>query len=194
LKIEFTFITDIAGEHKVSIGGLVAPFETKAPMLLPPPVNGSGVAINSFSVAPSFDPATNKLIYAKIVYKTNQAWDSLDDIKLMMTIFCNGQFMEQVSLLTLSQLQTDGKTGVLDYIPPTGWEIGEYTFRAELYQNEILVEDTSFEHLTVTSESTTAVVAWKTMGIIISCVVVIGVVILTLVLYFKRSILRDYWK
>jgi hypothetical protein len=195
ITVSFSFTSDVVGQHKVSIGGLVAPFEVKPVPLLPPPAKGAyGPEISHFSAVPGFDPATNKLVYAKVVYKMNQAWESLTETRLLMTVFRDGQFMEQVPLLTLSQLQKDDKTGELDYIPTAGWQIGEYTFRAELYQGENLTQDTSSQHLTVTSESTTAVVSWKTMGIIIGSVLVLGVIILTLVLYFRRDMLRDYWK
>jgi hypothetical protein len=195
--LSFSFTSNTAGQHKVSIGDLVAPFEVKLPApLLPPSAKGtiSGPEIDSFSVAPSFDPATNKLVYARVMYKMNQAWDSLAEDSLMLTVFRDGEFMEQVPLLTLSQLQADGKTGELDYVPANGWKIGEYTFRAELYQEETLIHDTSFERITATSESTTAVVSWKTMGIIIGSVLFLGAIILVIVLYFRRDTLSDYWK
>ncbi len=196
LTISFSFTSDTVGQHKVSIGGLVEPFEVKSPPpLLPPPATDivSGPEIDSFSTAPGFNPATNKLVYARIVYKMNQAWESLGETRLMLSVFRDGQFVEQLPLLTLSQLQADGKTGELDYIPPAGWQIGEYTFRAELYQGENLIQGTSFQHLTVTSESTTVVI-WKALGIVIGAVLALSTIIMILVLHFRRDMLRDYWK
>jgi VCBS repeat-containing protein len=193
--VTFSFTSDAVGQHKISFGGLVAPFEVISPPLLPPPVgNISGPEISSFSVAPGFDPSTNKLVYARVVYKMNQEWESLGNVKLMLTVFNNNQYVEQIPMLTLSQIKLDGKTGELDYTPTPGWQIGEYSFRAELFKNESLIQDTSFEHLIVTSEQTTAVVSWKTLGVIIGGVFVLGTIILIFVLYSRRDMLRDYWK
>ena len=152
----------------------------------------SAPELNSFSISPSYDQGTNKLVYAGIVYEMSQTWESFPNTRLLLTVFRDGQFLEQVPLLTLSQLQSDGKTGALSYIPPAGWEIGEYIFQAELYEAERLVQDTPLQHLIVTSESIATVVRWKTLSIIIGAALVLITIIVALVLYRRRGTLRDY--
>jgi hypothetical protein len=197
VTVTFNLTPSTAGQHKVSVGGLLAPFEVKTPTpLTPPPAAArvSGPVLQSFSISPNYDPATSKLVYTRVVYQMNATRDSLPDTRLMLTVFRDGGFLEQVPLFTLSQLQADGKTGELSYVPSVGWELGQYTFRAELYQGENLIQDTPLQHLTVTPAGTTAVVSWKTLGIIIGAALAVGAIILTLVLYYRRDMLRDYWK
>jgi VCBS repeat-containing protein len=190
--VSFSFTAGTVGQHKVSIGGLPATFEVK----LPPPA-GTEVSrpeLTGFSTAPSYDQTTDKLAYAKIVFTLNQSRESFPNARLMLTVFHDDQFLEQIPLLDLGELQEDGKTGAISYVPPTGWETGEYSFRAELYDGDSLVQDTPLRKLTVTPESTAAVVSWKTLGIIIGASLALGLVIVTLVLYFRRDMMRDYLK
>jgi hypothetical protein len=197
LTVNFSLTPDTAGQHRVSIGGLLAPFEVKSPPpLLPPPAatRVSDLELNSFSTAPGYDKTTNTLVYVRIAYQMNQTRESFPDARLMMTVFHDGQFLEQVPLLTLSERQADGQTGELSYVPPAGWETGEYAFRAELFDGDRLVQDTPLRKLTVTPEATTTVVSWKTLGIIIGAALAMGSLIVTLVLYYRRNMLRDYWK
>jgi hypothetical protein len=197
MTVSFSFTPDTVGQHKVSIGGLLAPFKVESPPpLLPPPAatKASKLELNSFSTAPSYDKTTNTLVYVRIAYQMNQTWKSFPDASLMLTVFRDSQFLEQVPLLTLSELQADGQTGELSYVPPTGWETGEYAFRAELYDGDSLIQDTPLRGLTITPEATARVVSWKTLGIIIGSVLALGSIILTLVLYYRRDMLRDYWK
>jgi hypothetical protein len=197
LAVSFSFTPDAVGQHKVSIGGLLAPFEVKSPTpLLPPPAatRVSKLELTSFNTAPGYDKTTNTLVYVRIAFQMNQTWKSFAGARLMMTVFHNNQLLEQVPLFTLSELQADGQTGELSYVPPTGWETGEYAFRAELYDGDSLVQDTPLRKLTVAPASTTTVVSWKILGIIIGGALAVGTIIVTLVLYYRRDMLRDYWR
>jgi hypothetical protein len=196
LPIGFSFIADVAGQHKISIGSLLAPFEVKAQsLLLPPPSDKkSNLEISSFSISPNYDKTTNTLIYTMITYQMDQSWDSFLDSRLMLTVFHDSQFLEQVTLFALGELQQDGRTGKLSYVPSAGWEPGEYAFRAELFSGDELIQDTPLRRLSVTPESAASVVSWKTLSIIIGSALVLGSLILTLVLYYRRDMLHDYWK
>jgi hypothetical protein len=189
--VNFSFTPDAAGQHQVSIGSLMAQFEVKPYQT---PAGNEPPRLTGFSVVPDYDQATNTLAYARITYQMNQAWESIADMSLMLTVFHNTEFLEQVPLLTLSQRQTDGQTGELDYIPSTGWQSGEYSFRAELYQGENLVQDTALPKLTVAPQSTNRIISWKTLGIVIGSTLALGIAIVMVVLYFRRDTMRDYWK
>jgi hypothetical protein len=192
----FSFIADKTGQHKVSIGGLIAPFEVKIQMpVLPPSANpNSKLELSSYSIAPSYDKTTNALIYTMVTFQMDQDWVSFPDTRLMMTVFHDSQFLEQIPLFTMCERQQDGRSGKLSYTPPEGWQPGEYAFRAELFNGEELIQDTPLRRLSVTPESAASVVSWKTLGIIIGSALVLGSLILTLVLYYRRDMLRDYWK
>jgi hypothetical protein len=192
----FSFFADTAGQHKVSIGGLLAPFEVKAqaPMLPPSANPKSKLELSSYSIAPSYDKTTSALIYTMITFQMDQDWGSFPDARLMMTVFHDSQFLEQIPLFTMCERQQDGRTGNLSYIPPGGWQSGEYAFRAELFNGEELIQDSPLRKLSLTPESAASVISWKTLGIIIGSALALGSIILTLVLYYRRDMLRDYWK
>jgi hypothetical protein len=193
LTVGFNITTNTIGQHKVDINGLSGTYEVR----IPPAVAEAAppkLEISSLSVAPSYDPVTDKLISASIVYRMNQPCASFPDARLTLTVFHDGQFLEQVPLLTSNELQADGQTGKLSYVPPTGWETGEYAFRAELFDGDRLVQDTLLRQLTVTPESATTAVSWKILGIIIGAALALGSLIVTLVLYHRRDMLRGYLK
>jgi hypothetical protein len=184
----FTFTADAAGMHQVSIGGLVAPFEVMAPA--PPPAAVVPLGIQSFSATPGYDESTGRLVSARIDYVLTRAWDTSQNFRLMLTVFHDGQLLEQVLLLP----QSDASAGELTYVPSTGWESGEYAFRTELYEGESLIQDSPWQALSVTPEAAAAVVSWKTLGIIIGSALVMGSIIVALVLYYRRDTMRDYWR
>jgi hypothetical protein len=191
--LSFSFIPNTAGQHKISIGGLVAPLEVNTPPpLFPPPAEM--LEISSFNTAPDYDKTTNTLVDVKIAFDMNQKLEYFPSARLMLTVFHDNRFLEQVPLLTLSKLQADGQTGEFSYVPATEWKTGEYAFRAELYDGESLVQDTPLRKLTVTPGSATMVVSWKTLGIIVGGALALGVIVVALVLYFRRDMLRDYWR
>jgi hypothetical protein len=193
--INFSFQADTAGMHMINIGNLVAPLEIKqVAQQAVPLVTQATPELESFDVSPYFNRETNKLIYARIVYKLNQTWESTPGTSLVLAVFFNGQDYDRVPLLSPEQLQSDGQTGELDYIPASGWEIGEYDFQAKLYKNDIPAQDYTTQRFTVSAESITTTVSWKTLGILICSILAAGVIIMVTVLYFRRNTLSDYWK
>ena len=194
-EVIFSYSSDIAGIHTVNIGNLVAPLEVKPVARQALPLTTEATPeLESFNVSPYFNRETNKLIYARVVYKLSQTWESTPGTSLVLAVSFNGRDYDRVPLLSPAQLQSDGQTGELDYIPISGWEIGEYDFQAKLYKNDVPAQDYSSQHLTVTPESITTTVSWKTLGILICSILAAGVIIMFTVLYFRRNTLRDYWK
>ncbi len=191
--VSFSITQDAAGQHQVNIGGLQGTFNVQ-----PPPVatvqepSQPRLEISSFSVAPSYDEAINKLVGARIVYQMNQPSESFPEDRLILKVFFEDQLLETVPLLTLSQLQSDGKTGELSYIPSTGWTTGKYTFQAELYEGESLVQDMPSPPLIVTPELITKAVSWKTLGMVVGVTLILTMAIVAVILYRKRDMLRDY--
>ena len=106
-------------------------------------------------------------------------------------MFFEGEFLEEALLVSPDQLQSDGKTNSLSYVPSRGWETGLYTFQLEMHNGEKLIQSTEQSQLTVTPESITKVVSWKTMGVVISSTVLLIVITVSLVLYRRRDMLRD---
>jgi hypothetical protein len=192
--VTFTVTTDTVGQHRVNIDGLLGTFNVREPLAIAvselPPANN--LEISSFNIAPSYDTATGKLVSARIVYQMNQPADSFPDVSLTLKVFLDGQPLETIPLLTLSQLQSDGRTGDLGYIPSSGWQAGSYSFQAELNSGESPVQSTEPQQLTVTPEAITRVVSWMTLGMVIGATLAVTAAVVLIVLYRRRFMLRDY--
>jgi hypothetical protein len=191
VTVTFGFIPDTYGLFHVDIGGLPGSFEVEPE---PPPLVTEAATtppeVTNFSATLNYDESTHKLVYARIVYQINQAYDSISGTRLVMTVFHDGEFLEQIPLLTLSQLQDDGRTGQLYYVPSAGWKIGEYSFRAELYEGENLIQDTPLEKMTVTPESVTKIISWWTLGAVIGVAMILIIAFLCVVIYRRRDMLK----
>jgi hypothetical protein len=191
--IAFYITPDNVGEHIVNIGDLIAIFEVKEPPLVieekSTPVNS---AISNFSVTPIYDGETDKLISARIVYELNRSYNMISDERLWLRVIQGETLLETIPLLKSNQLQIGDETGELDYVPSQGWRVGTYSFQVEAYaiEDEGLVLLTHQEHVNVTPEAITRVVSWKVLGIVISIAFLVILVIVGLILYHWRDILR----
>jgi VCBS repeat-containing protein len=191
--VSFSITQDAAGQHQVNIGGLQGTFNVQQPSVaIAQEPSQPKLEISSFSVAPSYDEAINKLVGARIVYQMNQPFESFPEDELVLKVSLEDQLLETIHLLTLSQLQSDGKTGELNYIPSSGWTTGKYTFQAELYEGDSLIQDMPAPPLIVTPELITKAVSWKTLGIVVGITLLLTMVIVAAILYRKRDMLRDY--
>jgi hypothetical protein len=83
-------------------------------------------------------------------------------------------------------------TGSLSYIPSQGWHDGTYNFQAELREDGEITQSTQPEKFILIQDSTAAVVSWQTLGVIIGIMVVMIALVLALVLYRRRDMLRSY--
>ena len=187
--VSFNITPDTVGIHNVNIGSLSGSYEVKSPP--PPPViEVPRPQVETLDVAPIYDEQTNKLVSAKIVYQMNQPIASFPGARLILKVFFEDEFLETVPLLTLSQLQSDGKTGELNYIPSAGWLIGNYTFQAELYEGESLVQETPSPQLTVTPEAITKAVSWWILGATVGAATLSIAIVIALVVYRRRDMFR----
>jgi len=187
MTASFSFIVDAVGEHTANIGDLQGVYEVIQSSQ--PEPEKSGLELNGFSTTPNYDGVTNTLASVRIRYQMNQSWTSEADARLVMTVFHDSELLEQVSLFTLSQLTEDGTTGEFDYIPAAGWMSGEYTFQAELYDGENLIQETLLHSLLVTPEAITKVVSWWTLGAVIGIATLLIVVLISVIVYRRRDML-----
>jgi hypothetical protein len=191
-EASFQVTADTAGEFKVTIDGLSGSYDVKtSPSPETEDKTSEKLEIDSFSVAPSYDETTSKLVYARIVYQMKQTYNSFPNTRLMLKVFRDGEFLEQVPLFTLSQLQSDGKTGELNYIPTTGWLLGEYSFRVELYEGENLIQNVVSPQLIISPESRTTAVNLGILGGIIGGAIATIVIVIGFVMYRRRYMLKS---
>jgi hypothetical protein len=187
--VSFNITPDTVGIHNVNIGSLSGSYEVKSPP--PPPViEVPRLQVETLDVAPIYDEQTNKLINAKIVYQMNQPYASFPGTRLSLKVLFENELLETVPLLTLSQLQSDGKTGELSYIPSAGWLIGNYSFQVELYEGESLVQEIPSPQLTVTPEAITRTVSWWILGATVGAATLAIAIVIALVVYRRRDMLR----
>jgi hypothetical protein len=190
MTVGFNFTTHADGAHSISIGGLQGVLEVNS---LSSPVEHDetdGLQLNSFSTNPSYDKITDMLVSVRIEYQMNESWASMPDARLVMTVFYDGEMLEQVPLFTLSQVKEDGITGELNYTPTGGWKTGEYTFQAGLYNGEELIQESLLHDFNVTSEATGKVFSWWTLGAVIGIASVLIAVLLAMIVYRRRDMLK----
>jgi hypothetical protein len=191
--VSFSLTADSAGQHEVSIGSLRAAYDVMSiPAPLSPPVTETpGLQIDTLNVALNYNEHINKLVSAEIIYRMNQPFTSLPDARLILKVFYNDELVETIPLLILDQLQLDGRAGEFSYIPSVGWMAGNYTFKAELYDGENLVQETSSPRLVVTPEVITKTISWWILGAVIGVALCLISIVVALVIYHRRDMLKD---
>jgi len=190
MTLKFSFSADALGEHTVNIGDLQGIFEVK-PSSPPTEPKISYLGLNGLGTTPDYDEITNTLVSVRIEYQMNQIWTSEPDTRLIMTVLYDGELVEQIPLFTLGQMMDDGKTGELNYMPSAGWMAGEYTFKVELYDGDNILQDTLSHSLVVTREATTKVVSLWTLGAVIGIMTILIIVLLIIIVYCRREMLRN---
>jgi hypothetical protein len=193
-EVSFNITPETVGQHVVTIGGAQVTYIVQAPL---PGSTGesvnTGAKISSFSATPVYDPETGRLISTRMEYQLDRLQEQLAEIKLILKIFYEGEPLEEIPLLSLTQLQSDGYSGSLVYIPSAGWKTGLYSFQAELYEGENSIQSTEPQPFTVTPQDIARVVSWKTLGIVIGAALIVTAVILAIVLVRRREMLHGYY-
>ena len=190
MTLSFSFSADTIGKHTVKIGDFQGVFEVTSSSL-PTIPELSSLELNGFSTTPDYDEITNTLVSVKIEYQMNETWTSETDSMLIMTVLHNGELLERIPLLTLEQPINNGKNGELNYIPSAGWIAGEYTFQVELYDGEDILQETLSHSLVVTPEAVTKVVSLWTLGTVIGIITILIIVMMTVIVYRRRDMLRN---
>ena len=144
----------------------------------------------NFGIVLNYYTETGELAFARIVYQVSNLYQPMADVELILKVSHNGEAVEEVSLLSLSQLTLGDISGSRDYIPPQGWKSGTYTFQTELYVGGKLYTTSLEEKLEVTAPSAVPMVSWAVLGRIIGGVLIIIAVIVSIILIRRRRALR----
>ena len=76
---------------------------------------------------------TGELAFVKVVYQVSNLLQPMADAELILKVRLNSEPLEEVSLLSLSELSMGQTSGSWEYSPRQGWEKGDiYGFRLEL--------------------------------------------------------------
>jgi hypothetical protein len=189
----FNITPDTPGQYRVNVDGLEGIYEVNAPSLpAAVEVSNTGPGIASFNVTPIFDTQTGKLVSARIYCQLSESRDLTPESELTLKVFFEGELLEERSLLSTSQLAPDENTVSVGYIPSLGWKTGLYSFQAALSEGGSFIQSTEQYQFTVTPESITRVVSWKTLGMVVGATLIMITALVAVILYRRREMLRDY--
>jgi len=178
--VPFRVAKETAGTHTVDINNITGSFVVKETPKL---------EISAFSVTPNYHTETNKLTFARLSYGVNNTLGPLADVQLTLKVSLDDKLVEEVSLLSLRQLELGETTGSQDYTSSQGWNSGTYSFRVELYAGGKLYA-TTVEELEVTPASATPAFSWVTLGEIIGATLILIAATISAILLRRRHLLR----
>ena len=183
-RVTFTTAKDSAGMATIDVNGLSASFIVKEA----PATEAPATEINVFSVTPSYNTETGKLIFAEVICEINNLSEPATDVKLILKVSRDGEPLEEVPLIIPSQLQPGEIIGSRNYIPPMGWENGTYTF--QLYVGGKSYTTTMEEKLEVTVSSDAPVVSWATLNEIIGGALIALAATVAIIFIRRRRLLK----
>ncbi len=140
-----------------------------------------------FGIVLNYYTETGELAFVKVVYQISNLYQPMADVGLVLKVSLDGEALEEIPLLSLSELSLGDIGGSWEYTPPQGWEAGTYTFQAELYVGGKLYTTSLEEELEVAAP--TAVTAPFNLLLIVSIaagVLIIGMAILLVVVLRRR--------
>ena len=179
--VSFTIIRDDVGLHTVDANGMTSSFTVN---------EQPSLEISVFNVTPHYDTETHRLTFAEVTYEINNLYEPMADAALILEVGLDNGLLEEVSLLSTSQLELGGTTGSRDYIAPEGWKSGTYTFQAKLYVGGESYTTMMGEELEVTPESAVAVVSWAILAKIIGAALAFIAATTSVILLRRRHFLR----
>ena len=178
-EVIFNAARDTAGTFTVDVNGITGSFVVRAPE----------TEISVFSITPNYGAETNDLTFTTINYQLDNLYEPMADVELVLNVSLDNEPLEEVSLLSTSQLKLGNTDGKRDYIPAGGWKSGTYTFQAKLYVGNELYTSTAEEKLEVAPESVAAMISWGILGMIIGSMLVIIAVTVFVILRRSRRLL-----
>lgn len=101
------------------------------------------VFINAFTATPQYAETGGKIASARLTYTINNIYLPLSDARLVLNVFHRGRQVDQLEMFTLPVLELGSQDHRYSYIPPEGWQSGEYKFRIDLYAEENILFATS---------------------------------------------------
>jgi hypothetical protein len=156
-EVTFNAVRESAGVFTVDINGATGSFVVKEALTAELALAG---------IYPVYDTETHQLSFAKLIYQVDGSSEPMADVELMLKVSLDGELIEEVSLLSVSNIGEEGAAGILDYMPSEGWQSGTYAFEAELYTGGELYA-VVMEEMEVTADTEAGEVSWAILGMII---------------------------
>ncbi len=184
--VNFTAAAGPAGQHTVNINGLSAIYTVASPVTTTTEAPEIPMEVSEFQVGPVYGAGTGKIASAEISYRLSGPPDEIAAGGLYLTVYYNGELLEQLPLHWGNQQTSDE----VAYTPALGWQPGTYTFLAEFVTEGKTIRSAEQAQLTVAAASATKVVSWRILGIIIGATLAVTVVLVTVVVIRRRDMLR----
>ncbi len=146
----------------------------------------------NFGFVRNYYTESGELAFVKVVYQISNLYQPMADVEIILKVSLDGAALEEIPLLSLSELSLGETSGSWNYTPPQGWEKGgTYTLQAELYVGGKLYTTSLEEELEVTAPPAALMVRWTVLGGIIGTVLIIIAVIVLVILVRRRRVLRS---
>lgn len=100
------------------------------------------VFIKTFLVGPEFNEETDLLRNTQIVYTIENIYEPINNARVMLVVERDGEEIDNVEILFTGYLATGEFDGRFNYIPTRGWRAGEYSFKLEVYEDDLVNENT----------------------------------------------------
>ncbi len=148
-------------------------------------LSGETAYFEGFDIVPNYYNSNGKLAFVQIVYTVRNLYQRVDESEVILQVSRDGDLPIELTLATLSPLET-GRVGLnYSYVPDGGWVDGSYDFQLQLNLDGEPYTNSEVKQLTVIGESDGGMSSY-----VIGIIVAVAVVITGIVLLFVRKTRR----
>ncbi len=94
------------------------------------------VFIKGFTATPQYYEASGDLANARLTYTIDNIYRPLDQVRAVLIVNHRGSLIDELEMFAQPRLELGSQDHRYTYIPPDGWQSGEYLFKVELYAEE----------------------------------------------------------
>lgn len=107
------------------------------------------VFIKAFTATPQYYEASGDLASARLTYTIDNIYRPLDNVSAVLVVSHRGSLIDELEMFAQPRLDLGSQDHRYTYIPPDGWQNGEYIFKVELYAEEDILYATSRDQFIV---------------------------------------------
>lgn len=154
-------------------------------------LSGATVYFEGFDIVPNYEKESGKLAFVQVVYTVKNVYQRVEKGEVILQVSRDGSSPAELTLATLSPLETGRVELTYNYIPPGGWDNGSYDFKLQLKLDGKLYATSLEKHFAANSEE------GGSQGILglspyVLGGIVAGVVVLIILVVFLVRMLRRY--
>ena len=115
-------------------------------------VVGATLYFNAFDAVLKYRPNAQDIEAVEVIYGITNLVGTVEDARIVLSVTRDGAPLDEIPILTLSQLGSGQTSGDRDYSPEAGWVSGEDAFQLRLYSGDTLMFSSLEEVVPVTIE------------------------------------------